>query len=245
MRSQTTSLAIIFILYSIISCGISYPFSVRKAYFLDVLSRRSPYAVVPVDGGLSSNHDDKRPSVTPLRPSFSTIAVAGTMTSIETEIVTLPPITDYLTSTKVIEGPTITKTSEVTITPLASLITITRISYSVVDISPSSLQTTKSSELTHTTSVEPSFAPTLPSSPTVTFTEHPTQVPEPECTEEPISTLSQTSSSMSQFIPTGSGIPSYPLHNPSYPSNSSFLIYASSVASAYFTKTYLPTRPSL
>ncbi|RKF54711.1 hypothetical protein GcC1_209019 [Golovinomyces cichoracearum] len=245
MRPQTASLASILILSSIISCGTSYPFSARRSYFLEVLSRRSPYAVVPVDGGLSSNHDEKKPSTTQGHPTISTIAVAGTLTSIETEIVTLPPITDYVTSTKVIEGPTITKTSEVTITPLASLVTIIRTSYSVVDISSSSAQTAKTPEVTHATSAEPSFASTLPSSPLVTSADHSTQSPEAECTEGPTSNISHTKSSATQYIPTVSGISSYLLHNPSYPSNSSFPTYSPSVASAFITKTNFPTPPSL
>ncbi|RKF72537.1 hypothetical protein GcM1_247027 [Golovinomyces cichoracearum] len=245
MRPQTASLASILVLSSIIPCGTSYPFSARRSYFPEVLSRRSPYAVVPVDGGLSFNHDDERPSTTQGHPAVSTIAVAGTLMSVETEIVTLPPITDHITATEVIEGPTITKTSEVTITPPASIITIIRTSYSVVDISSSSAQTAKTPEVTHTTSAEPSFTSLLPSSPPVTSTEHSTQSPEPECTEGPTSVISHTMSSATQYIPTVSGKSSYLLHNPSYPSNSSFPIYSPSVASAFITKTKFPTPSSL
>ncbi|POS84359.1 hypothetical protein EPUL_003814 [Erysiphe pulchra] len=129
------------IVLSFISGGLPHPFFGKRPEILKIITRSKPYAIIPVDGGASSDVGNDSPLLSSVTPStFTTIAVAATQTSIETEIVTLSPITNYKTSTITVEDSTITQITQVTVTTLANPTTITKTSYSIIDISSSSQQ---------------------------------------------------------------------------------------------------------
>ncbi|RKF63556.1 putative csep0242 effector protein [Erysiphe neolycopersici] len=215
----------IMIIFSVIPGGISRPSLGKRADILKILSRRTPYAIIPVDGGASANvgNDSPLSSITPT--TFTTIAVAATQTSIETDIVTLPPVTNYITATLTVEGSTITQMTQVTVTTLANPTTITKISYSIIDISSSSQQfstySTYSSGAT-SNSIESLVSPSSSSS---WMTVSPTQISKSD--PFPYQTTIPSMSSQNSTQPASTGLP---VNNPTYTtlsssSNSSSMTY--------------------
>ncbi|CAD6504594.1 BgTH12-00102 [Blumeria graminis f. sp. triticale] len=134
MRPDTAALYIIFA-SSLLPLVHSLPYITRKPSMLGFLTRRAPYAIIPVDGGPADDNGDNTPVNTPQPSEFTTVFVAETQTTVETDIVTMPPMTDHVTSIETIQGPTVTQMSEVTTTATASPLTVTETSYSVVDVS--------------------------------------------------------------------------------------------------------------
>ena len=161
------------LLFGFQACAL--PFALSHNLAVEQVFRRAPYSVVAVDGG----KDAKGAGSTTVRsPEKSTNAAAAiTKTIIETEVTTLPPSTDVVMSTQIIDGPEITQTMVVTVTAPGSESTILADGYSIVDVaapeahnpssrpiaSPSSSETTSTSELpaasfTSSSSATPSFS---------------------------------------------------------------------------------------
>ncbi|KAH9214922.1 hypothetical protein DL95DRAFT_389213 [Leptodontidium sp. 2 PMI_412] len=128
-----TSTPTLFAVSSLFCFGSSLPFLSQRAPILEPLVRRATYSVVPVDGGPAAT-DDGSSDATIVKTIIQTPAP---VTVVETDNVTLPPVTNVLVSTKIIEGPKSTQTVLVTIThtPVATTATTTATKYSIIDVS--------------------------------------------------------------------------------------------------------------
>ncbi|KAG4440280.1 hypothetical protein IFR05_004241 [Cadophora sp. M221] len=128
-----TSTPTLFAVSSLFCFGSSLPFLSQRAPVLEPLVRRATYSVVPVDGGPAAT-DDGSPDATIVKTIIQTPAP---VTIVETDNVTLPPVTNVVVSTKIIEGPKSTQTVLVTIThtPVATTATTTATKYSIIDVS--------------------------------------------------------------------------------------------------------------
>ncbi|KAG4418587.1 hypothetical protein IFR04_008298 [Cadophora malorum] len=123
----------LFAVSSLFCFGSSLPFLSRRSPVLEPLVRRATYSVVPVDGGPAATKDGS-PEATIVKTIIHTPAP---VTIVETDNVTLPPVTDVVVSTKIIEGPKSTQTVLVTVThsPVAPTATTTATKYSIIDVS--------------------------------------------------------------------------------------------------------------
>ncbi|PVH78772.1 hypothetical protein DL98DRAFT_238617 [Cadophora sp. DSE1049] len=128
-----TSTPTLFAVSSLFCFGSSLPCLSQRAPVLEPLVRRATYSVVPVDGGPAAT-DDGSPDATIVKTIIHTPAP---VTIVETDNVTLPPVTNVVVSTKLIEGPKSTQTVLVTIThsPVATTATTTATKYSIIDVS--------------------------------------------------------------------------------------------------------------
>ncbi|CAL3963534.1 unnamed protein product [Diplocarpon coronariae] len=116
-----SSTAILFALSSFFCFGSPLPFFFTRANAPVFLERRASYSVVPVDGG--------QPAVTVVRTVVQTQAP---VTIIETDNVTLPPVTNVVVTTKVVESPKTPQTILVTVTQDHATAT----EYSIIDVTP-------------------------------------------------------------------------------------------------------------
>ncbi|KAK0100126.1 hypothetical protein ONS95_008466 [Cadophora gregata] len=128
-----TSTPTLFAVSSLFCFGSSLPFLSQRVPVLVPLVRRATYSVVPVDGGPAAT-DAGSPQATIVTTIIHTPAP---VTIVETDNVTLPPVTDIVVSTKIIEGPKTTQNIVVTITQTSdpTTATTTATEYSIIDVS--------------------------------------------------------------------------------------------------------------
>ncbi|KHJ34682.1 putative csep0242 effector protein [Erysiphe necator] len=213
--------------FSFLHLCLSRPSLGKKTESSEKLLRRTPYAIVPVDGGGSANGDNDGLLSSTIPPKIPTISVAATQTSIETDTVTLPPLTNYISVTITIKGSTITQLTQITVTTQASPTTITKIDYSTINISPSSQQIPISTAYSTGITSKSTDSFISPSQNWSSRTASPTQLSKSDSSPAQITTAIMSSQNSTQPISTRltASNPQYTTLNSSNSSSMTYLPY--------------------